>query len=155
MNNLALVLRDQGQYAEAERLFRRVVAMDRRVLGERHPTVAIVLVNLANVLQRSGDYPGAVAIYRDAIEVKRATFPDDHWEIATVNSLIGGCLVFMREYRQAEPLLVASYPIVRAAFGEAHNRTRVALTRIVDLYDKWGRPEAARKYRALLPPVKP
>jgi hypothetical protein len=59
----------------------------------------------------------------------------------------------MRSYAEAEPLLVAAYPVVKATFGDAHNRTRVALQRIVDLYEAWGRVQAADKYRAMLPPA--
>ena len=71
--------------------------------------------------------------------------------MATVESLLGGCLTAARRYREAEPLLLKSYPILREAFGDSHNRTRVALGRIVDLYDAWGKPDKAAKYRVMLP----
>jgi tetratricopeptide (TPR) repeat protein len=150
MNNLAFLLRDAGKYDEADGLYQRIVEMDRRILGPDHPNAAITLVNWANLLQRRGDYQGAVQRYREAIEVKRKTFAPDHWEIATVHSLLGECLTAAKDYPSAEPLLLGSYPIIRATFGDAHNRTKVALRRIADLYDAWGKTDAAAKYRALL-----
>ncbi len=151
LNNLALVLRDQARYAEAESLFRHALALDRKLYGEDHPVVAIVLNNLANLVQRQGDYGGAESLYREAIAVKRRTFPENHWEVATVKSLLGGCLSAARRYRDAEPLLLESYPVIAAQFGDAHNRSRVALRRIIDLYDAWGKPDKTSEWRAKLP----
>jgi non-specific serine/threonine protein kinase/serine/threonine-protein kinase len=153
LHNLAGVLRDKGQYPEAEALFGQVLDMERKLRGPDHPAVGAALASLADLLRRKGDLSGALQTYRAAHDVKRKTFAEDHWEIATINSLIGGCLTEMRSYAEAEPLLVAAYPVVKATFGDAHNRTRVALQRIVDLYEAWGRVQAADKYRAMLPPA--
>ncbi len=151
MNNLALLLRDEGKYDEAEPLFRQVVAMDRKILGAEHPNVAVSLNNYANLLQRKGDYAAAESMYRQALELKRKAYPQGHWEIATIESLLGGCLTLAHRYRDAEPLLLGSYPIIRANFGPSHNRTVVALRRIVELYTAWNKPEKAAPYAAQLP----
>ena len=151
MNNLALLLRDQGRYDEAEQLFRKALAMDRKLLGESHPLVATLDTNLAALLQRKGDYAAAESLYRQAMEVDRKVFPADHWEVATIKSLLGGCLILAGRYREAEPLVLESYPIIKSNFGDSHNRTRVALRRIVDLYKAWGKPMQAAQYAALLP----
>ncbi len=149
--DLGSVLLDEKKYAEAAPLLRQALEMDRKVRGPNHPAVGSGLIGLADLSRRQGDYAGAIRIYREAREIKLKSFPEGHWEIATVDSMIGGCLTSQREYAQAEPLLTASYPIIKATFGEAHNRTRVALQRVVDLYDAWGKKEAANRYRALLP----
>jgi tetratricopeptide (TPR) repeat protein len=125
--------------------------MDRKLYGENHPMVGIVLNNLANLVQRKGDYDAAESLYREAIAVKRHTFPENHWDIATVKSLLGGCLIAARRYRDAEPLLLESYPPIAAQFGAAHNRSLVALRRIGDLYEAWGKPDQASEWRAKLP----
>jgi hypothetical protein len=106
---------------------------------------------MADLQRRQNDLAGAVQLYRESLDIKRKTFPEGHWEIATLKSLIGACFTTMGQYGEAEPLLTEAYPVIKAAFGDAHNRTRVALERVVDLYDGWGKTEAANKYRALLP----
>jgi non-specific serine/threonine protein kinase/serine/threonine-protein kinase len=155
MNNLALLLRDKRQYDEAEQLFRKALAMDRKILGESHPTVAAFVNNLAALLQRKGDYAGAESMYRQAIELNRKVFPEDHWEIATIKSLLGGCLSAAGRYGEAEPLLLESHPIIRSSFGDSHNRTLVAVRRIVDLYNAWGKPRQAAHYAAMFPGAGP
>jgi tetratricopeptide (TPR) repeat protein len=37
MNNLPLVLRSQGKYEEAERMYRRALELSEEVLGQKHP----------------------------------------------------------------------------------------------------------------------
>jgi tetratricopeptide (TPR) repeat protein len=46
-NNLALVLQDLGEYAQAKTLFQKAVASDEKNFGEDHPSTAIRYNNLA------------------------------------------------------------------------------------------------------------
>ena len=55
LNNLAIVLYEKGDFAEAEALHREALAMRRRLLGNEHPDVATSLNNLANMLHSKGD----------------------------------------------------------------------------------------------------
>ena len=48
MNNLAIVLCDEGRYAEAEKLHRETLDIRRRVLGPEHPDTLMSMNNLAN-----------------------------------------------------------------------------------------------------------
>ena len=61
---------------------------------------------------------------------------------------LGGCLTVGQRYREAEPLLVESYPIIKAKTGERSRETRKALKRVLALYEAWGKPEKAARYRA-------
>ncbi|OIP63615.1 MAG: hypothetical protein AUK30_08190 [Nitrospirae bacterium CG2_30_70_394] len=47
LNNLALLYKTQGHYAQAEPLYRRSLAISERALGPDHPDVATSLENLA------------------------------------------------------------------------------------------------------------
>lgn len=59
MNNLALVLSEQGQYSEAEALHRQTLELYKRVLGEQHPSTLISINNLASVLRAQGKHEEA------------------------------------------------------------------------------------------------
>ena len=54
LQNLALLSREQGLYAEAETLSVRVLAIVEKAYGPEHPTVAEVLGNYANLLRKTG-----------------------------------------------------------------------------------------------------
>ncbi len=51
MNHAGLLLKTKAQHADAEPLYRRVLAIDEQSLGTDHPNVAIRLSNLAQLLQ--------------------------------------------------------------------------------------------------------
>ena len=57
-----------------------------------------------------------------------------------------------RRFPEAEPLLLAGYEGLRTKLGPTDTRTRAALTRLVALYDAWGKRAEAQTYRKLLTP---
>jgi eukaryotic-like serine/threonine-protein kinase len=54
MANLAGFQRDSGRYEEAEKDFREVLELEKRVLGPDQPETAVSKYNLAGVLVRGG-----------------------------------------------------------------------------------------------------
>ena len=64
LNNLAVLYRDQGRYAEAEPLFRRSLAISETALGREHPDVAQSLNNLALLALARSDWARAADYWR-------------------------------------------------------------------------------------------
>ncbi len=62
LNNLAELYRAQGNYAEAEPLYRRSLAILAKVLGPEHPDVATTLENYAALLRATGRSDGAAEL---------------------------------------------------------------------------------------------
>ena len=54
LNNLALLYKAQGRYAEAEPLYQRSLAIREKALGPEHPAVATSLENYADLLRKTG-----------------------------------------------------------------------------------------------------
>ena len=71
LNNLAQCLRDVGEYDEALTLMREALALDRRALGEDHPSVAIDLNNIAECLVDQGDYGEALRVHYEALDMHK------------------------------------------------------------------------------------
>ena len=53
LNNMAVLLQDQGAHLEARSYLEQALAIDRKVLGEEHPDTALTLNNLALLLHMS------------------------------------------------------------------------------------------------------
>ena len=53
-NSLALLLREQGLYAEAEALFREVLASNEATFGPDHTNTLAVVGNLAMLFENQG-----------------------------------------------------------------------------------------------------
>ena len=80
----------------------------------------------------------------------RERMPEGHWRIALADSKLGACLVALRRYEEAEPLLLDGYDGVEAKLGGGDSRTVQTVEHLVELYEAWSRPESAARYRAIL-----
>ena len=58
-----MLLKDQGNYAEAEPLNRRAIEISERELGKDHPLVSTSYSNLAILLRAQGKYAQAEPLY--------------------------------------------------------------------------------------------
>lgn len=150
-NNLAHLYKKMGLYDEAEPMFREVLRALRALHGSDHPSIATALTSLGLVLAGKGDFGAAEPIFRDAVAVARRTQSGgDLGRVAFTEDLHGECLTQLGRYEEAEPLLLGAYPVLKVSKGDDHLRTVEAIHRLIDLYDKWGKPEKAAEYRALL-----
>ena len=72
LNNLAILYHTQGDYAEAEPLYRRSLAIQEKALGSEHPDVAKVLGSFAVLLRETGraDEASELAARAQAIRAK-------------------------------------------------------------------------------------
>jgi len=154
LNNLALVYLNTNNLPQAEEYFRQVVEMDKEIMGEANPNLAGVTQSLGVVFTREKKFREAEQYLREALALKRTAFPADHWEVATTKNLLGACLMDEGNYQAAEPLLVESQAVIKKQFGPKHDRTRRATTRLVTLYERWGKADKAARYRAELESTK-
>jgi len=88
LNDMGLLLRLKGDYNGSEQLLRESLAMNRRLLGDKHPEIAMSLQNLAQVLQLKGDLEGANSTFRQALAMQRELLGNVHPDVAlTLNNL--------------------------------------------------------------------
>lgn len=73
--------------------------------------------------------------------------PPGDWRLPSTRSILGGSLSRQNKFAEAEPLLLAGYQGLRQAKDAPAKRVAEALDRIVSLYEKWGKPELAKKWR--------
>ena len=67
-----------------------------------------------------------------------------------VRSCLGGVLRDQGEYEEAEALLEHTIITLTATRGQTDSYTQHAIKNIVSLYDAWGLPEEAARYRAMM-----
>jgi eukaryotic-like serine/threonine-protein kinase len=149
MTNLATLLRDKGDYAGAEALFRQSLALRRKLFGETHYETATAINYLGDVFFAKGQYGEAMQLYRQALDTFSKSLPPDHWMVNLTRSRMGGCLNRLRRYREAEEQLLAAHAGLKTARGDQNALTRKAVSRLIELYEAWGKPDQAAPYRAL------
>ena len=77
-NWLALVLRDRGRLAEAQVVFRDVVALSRKLYGAENPTLAYALNNLADTLRGQQKFEEAEPLVREALAMRKKLYGYGH-----------------------------------------------------------------------------
>jgi serine/threonine protein kinase len=149
LNNIGLLLSEMNNDAAAEPVFREALTIRRNRLPPRNPTIADTLVGLGATLNKLGRAAEAEPLLREALDIRREGFANQ-WQPQTAASILGECLVEQGRFAEAEPLLVESHERLAVLRGPAHGHTLAALRRIVTLYEKWDKAEAAAKYRVQL-----
>jgi tetratricopeptide (TPR) repeat protein len=87
LNNLANVVSDQGDLAEAEKLYQRSLAIKEKVEEAGSPSLANTLNNLGNVAFRNNDFAAARGFYERALAIKERTSPNSLTLASTLNNL--------------------------------------------------------------------
>lgn len=101
LRTLADLARANGRFAEAERLYKRALAMDEEALEKDHLSVARDLNNLALFYDSRGNDAEAEPLYRRALVIAKKALGPDHPEVATVAANIEG--FYEKTGRKAEP----------------------------------------------------
>lgn len=108
----------ENDLAAAERWFRQVLAIRRRIHQGDHPHLADDIHNLAVILEARGDYGEATALLRESLAIRRRILSPWHRELATSCARLGELLLRRGEYAAAEPLLREAIFIAHQAPGE-------------------------------------
>jgi serine/threonine protein kinase len=146
-NNLARLLRDQDKQAEAEALAREALTLGRKVLPAGHPTITESMALLGGVLTDTGRAAEAEPLLREALEQRRQALPPGHPKMAATESLLGACLAGQKRYAEAEPLLLSGYQALAKDPGTPEAQRQKARRRLVALYEAWGKPSEAARWK--------
>jgi tRNA A-37 threonylcarbamoyl transferase component Bud32 len=147
-HNLALLLKDQGKLAEAETLARETLSRGRQSLPADHQYLAASLTLLGELLNATGRPAEAEPLLREALEKCRKGLPAGHARIALVEGLLGACLAAQKRYGEAEPLLLVGYRGLQTTPGATAAQRGKARERLVQLYEAWGKPALASRWKA-------
>jgi serine/threonine-protein kinase len=145
VNGLGKVAMARGDLEEAAARYEEA-----RRLAERDmpgsPNLAFATANVAwvNVLQEK--YESALTPLRAAQQLFEETLPM-HWVLGEVKWQLGLCLAETGSLAEAEPLILAGIEIVENQWGPEHKSTGGARAAAVRLYEAWGKPAEADKYR--------
>ena len=105
LDNLAGVYSNERQWALAKQTYERALDIDRRVLGDDHPRVAVQLYDLAIVAQNQGNLKQAETLYREAIRRLDHTYGDRHPRSVDAKTNFAQLLQREGRFAEAEPLL--------------------------------------------------
>jgi tetratricopeptide (TPR) repeat protein/tRNA A-37 threonylcarbamoyl transferase component Bud32 len=142
-----------GKDDKAEPLFEQQRAvLARRPGGAEDPQTASVLASLGRIRLRLKKADEAEPLLRESLHIYEKRSPESFLRFHA-QSLLGECLTAQTKYADAEPLVLAGYlgMLERTKEIPAGNSSLAdAGERVVRLYEAWGKPEEATKWRAKL-----
>jgi serine/threonine-protein kinase len=141
------MLFDRGDYHRSLANAREVLRLRAKTLPDAHPLVATALQLEGRSVAALGDPTNALPSLRASLELRRRSLPAAHWLIASSESVLGECLMKAQRYAEAEAHLLRGYQDLVSASGAQHARSLDARRRLAALYDAWGKPGEAAKYR--------
>jgi tetratricopeptide (TPR) repeat protein/predicted Ser/Thr protein kinase len=150
-NSVAELNWRQSKFAEAESLFQKVLEGRRRVLGVAHPATIRALVSLGELDLAQNRYIEAERLLREAVTGQGKTSPNN-WRPFYTQSLLGASLAGLGRYAEAEPMLVSGLEgMLQRRDSMPYENLPVLLKareRIVGLYEEWGKPAEAARWKA-------
>jgi serine/threonine-protein kinase len=149
LRNQAISYYQQGRYAESLSKVGETLQIYRESFGTHYDNYPTALIIQGLSLAKTGQVKEGETILREAVRIRTESLPKEHYWVALANSALGECLTIQQRYSEAEPLLVASYESLKNSQGTHNPRTRLALQRLVELYEKWQKPDLAARYRAM------
>jgi tetratricopeptide (TPR) repeat protein len=134
LNNLAILLGEQGDYPGARPLFERALAIREKVLGPKHPQTATSLGSLAVLLHDNGDRAAAQPLYERALAIHEKLLGPEHPETAMSLDHLAILLHDHGDLAGARPLYERALAIREKVLGPEHpvtNRGRCDLSRLL------------------------
>jgi tetratricopeptide (TPR) repeat protein len=100
-DQLGWIKDNQGEYAEATRLYEKSIEIREKTLPPNNPSLATSYNNIGLVYDKMGEYSKALSFHEKALEIKEKTLPPNHSHLATSYSNIGLVYDKMGEYSKA------------------------------------------------------
>jgi eukaryotic-like serine/threonine-protein kinase len=152
--HLASVLRLQGKLAEAAADNEEALTISRPALGLDHPAVARQEVGLARIYLDQGRPAAAEPLLLHALGAQQRNYTAGNWRVGATRSLLGEACMKLSRFAEAEAYLLRAFEILPVTPGSESLNTikereaRDNRARLAALYEAWGRPEKAARYRS-------
>jgi CHAT domain-containing protein/Tfp pilus assembly protein PilF len=144
-------LRGEDRFADAARLYRRVLAARMALLGEAHPDTALAMDDLGLALLGEGRYKAAEPLMRRALATLEKALGEDSVGVAYGETSLARLLRVEARNAEAEPLFRRALAIREKALGPGDPDTASSLYNLGLMLISTGRlPEAEELLRRAL-----
>ncbi len=141
----------QNRYAEASRLLEESLQQLRRSLGEGHLETFLTRTGLARLRNLESRHKEARSLSRQAlgrVHLRSA----DRWHLDAARIQLGVALTALREYEEAEDVLLQAHRGLEASRGGGDHWTQEAVRALVGLNHAQGRPAEKALWTSRLDP---
>jgi tetratricopeptide (TPR) repeat protein len=137
-NNLALMLKEMGNYKQAKSLLEITSKSNEKNFGVEHLVTAASYSNLASVLQVLGDYKQAKSLFEKASKSDEKNFGLGHQNTAVNYSNLASVLQDLGDYKQAKSLFEKASKLDKKNFGVEHPNTARSYSNLASVLQDLG-----------------
>ncbi len=148
--DLAIAIRLQDHWADAEPVHRDVLARLKRSPDSDERRTVIWTYNLARVLAELERDDEARPLFEESLNWCEQNLPDDDVTRAIVNGAYGALLSRVGDFEESEKRLLRAYDVLSTAPGCDPERALRTMRGLISLYDAWGKPEQEANWRGAL-----
>ena len=149
--NFGAMLTAMGRFGDAESQLRLAYDGYLATLGPDNFMTINAESNLGDALRQAGRLEEASVLLDDTLARMDLALPAGHWFRGKLRRNAGACLMDRGHLEEAEAHLLAAHALFHGTFGDEGFHTAKVVELLVELYEKWGRPEAAAEWRERLP----
>jgi serine/threonine protein kinase/tetratricopeptide (TPR) repeat protein len=143
--NLGLCLPWERREEKAQ-LFDRALQIQRKVLPDDDPNLAMTLGGLAELHHNNGDKEQALAVQEEGVAILIRRLGELHPDVATASTRLAFMHIRYEQYPQAEPLLRRAVEGYTRAFPNGHTRRLGALKWLASILAAMERPHEAEPF---------
>jgi tetratricopeptide (TPR) repeat protein len=143
LNQTGDYLYERARYEQTEHLYKRALAIRKKVLGLQHPDVATSLNNLAMLYSKQGKYDKVEPLLGQALEIDKQFSGKEHPTVATSLNNLALLYSDQGQYGKAEPLLKQTLEMNKRLLGEEHPTVATSLNNLAMLYSDQGKYDKA------------
>ena len=148
---LATALHSQGMCAKAEQLFRKLLAIARRVLGPEHQNTLAAATNLVAALGSQGKWTEVETICHEVYAVQRRVLGPEHPRTLITAVNLAMALKSQGKHIEAETMLRETLTVERRVLGSEHPSALKTTATLANALNSQGRyVEAETMFREVL-----
>lgn len=137
-----------GRLDDAAAIFRDLLSRRRNTLGAAHPATMATMGRLGEVYADLGRHDEAEPLLAEAIAVARETLPRGSAFMGVLLRRHARCLIALHRFEEAEGAALEAEAVFAGALGPTHAQTIETRSLLAELYESWGRPDEAARWRA-------
>eukprot|EP00729_Bicosta_minor_P032642 gene32642-biopygen8655 len=133
MGFAALLTDGLGKHAEAEAMFRELLAIRLQMLGSEHPLTLMTKGNVCITLRSQGKYAEALPLARESYRGYTKVYSSKHPSTLNAASHLGDTLMELGEYVESEAILRETLVLEREVLGPEDLQTKRTATHLQTL----------------------
>lgn len=146
MYRLAESYFEQGDFAEAQKIYEKILAIRQAELGSQHIDLVDDLNKLAEVLWVQGNFRQAEPFVRRGVTILESTHPVDGLRLAEGLRILAGLFFQQGKFEPSIPFLEHALLLKKASLGDEHRDVGNLLREYAKLLKKMGRTAEAEKH---------